>query len=68
MPGRKCPNPQCRKNTFHVNGNHGECSSCGIKAIVPVGSGRGIYCPFCGKYTVFNDTCNNKKCNAVFKL
>jgi hypothetical protein len=64
MSGRICPN--CKKATFHVIGNAGECSNCGFSGKKPVGSGKGMKCPICGKNTLFGTKCNNPECNAKY--
>lgn len=68
MPmGKQCK--ICGKFTLHYDGkNSYKCSNCGAEALEPhegEKSGRGQLCPVCGRWAVFNGTCN--KCGRVIK-
>lgn len=60
MAGKKCP--ICKKLTFVMNGRSGECNTCGYTMRVPANvgkGGKGKKCLNCGRFTVFNDSCDN---------
>jgi hypothetical protein len=50
-----CPNPKCRRRTFHVTPTGRECSACGHTMYVrPDNTGRGQQCNHCGNFQVFS--------------
>ncbi len=56
MAGKVCP--QCGQATLFISLGGRTCTQCGFKAIVPVSAGKGKKCVTCGKFQVFNNTCN----------
>lgn len=65
MAGKMCPG--CSEFTFFETPTGRLCSKCGYEMKIPVNNGKGgkgQKCSNCGRYTVFDGTCNS--CNAKF--
>ncbi len=56
MRGKECPH--CEQDTFHNEGSHRECSSCGYvgwawhQTVTGMGRGAGKNCPWCEANTL----------------
>lgn len=67
MAGKVCPS--CGRQTFFEVPGGRKCTKCGTEMLIPVSDGKdgkGLKCPNCNKYQVFDGKCRG--CGATLVI